>query len=111
MGRPQFSSQTNPSTTPHALAAALSDYPSALIEVTLERVIASSTFRRSQRQRDFLVHVVRVGLAGRHDQLKEVIIGLAVFGRLLRAYDPRRDPIVRVEAGRIRDKLARFYDG
>ena len=111
MGRSQFSSQTDPSTTPHALAAALADYPSALIEVTLERVIASSTFRRSQRHRDFLVHVVRAGLAGRHDQLKEVIIGLAVFGRLLPAYDPRRDPIVRVEAGRIRDKLARFYDG
>ena len=92
------------------LGSALSDYPSALIEVTLERVIASGTFRRSQRHRQFLVHVVRAGLAGRHDLLKEVIIGLEVFGRLLPEYDPRRDPIVRVEAGRIRDKLARFYD-
>ncbi len=90
---------------------ALADYPAALIEVTLERVISSSTFRRSLRHRQFLVHVVRAALAGHHDQLKEVIIGLEVFGRELPGYDPRRDPIVRVEAGRIRDKLDRYYEG
>jgi TolB-like protein/Flp pilus assembly protein TadD len=88
----------------------LADYPPALIEVMLERVIASNTFRRSQRHRHFLEHVIRAGLAGQRDRLKEVIIGIEVFGRTLPIYDPRRDPIVRVEAGRIRDKLARFYD-
>lgn len=93
-----------------AALAPLTDYPAALIEVALERVIASDTFRRSQRHRDFLAHIVRAGLAGHQVQLKEVIIGLEVFGRALPDYDPRRDPIVRVEAGRIRDKLARFYD-
>jgi TolB-like protein len=91
-------------------AGALSDYPAALIEVTLERVIASRTFRRSLRHRAFLSHVVRAGLAGRRELLKEVIIGIEVFGRALPDYDPRRDPIVRVEAGRIREKLARFYE-
>ena len=91
-------------------AGALADYPAALIEVTLERLIASETFRRSQRHRQFLSHVIRAGLAGRRELLKEVIIGIEVFGRALPGYDPRRDPIVRVEAGRIRDKLARFYD-
>ena len=115
MGSPPLSSQGRPAggampSSAAAPSAALTDYPAALIEVTLERVIASTTFRRSLRHRQFLVHVVRAGLAGRHDQLKEVIIGLEVFGRVLPAYDPRRDPIVRVEAGRIRDKLARFYD-
>ena len=89
----------------------LSDYPAALIEVTLDRVVASATFRRSLRHRQFLVHLVRSALAGRHDRLKEVIIGLEVFGRALPEYDPRRDPIVRVEAGRIRDKLDRYYEG
>ncbi len=92
-------------------AGRLVDYPPALIEVTLERMLAGRTFRRSQRHREFLAHVVRAGLEGRLDQLKEVIIGLEVFGRRLPEYDPRRDPIVRVEAGRIREKLARFYDG
>ncbi len=40
-----------------------------------------------------------------------MIIGLEVFGRALANYDPRHDPIVRVEAGRVREKLARFYAG
>ena len=113
MGESQSGSRSSASTTRSVGGPnrALTDYPSALIEVTLERVIASATFRRSQRHREFLVHIVRAGLAGRHDQLKEVIIGLEVFGRDVHGYDPRRDPIVRVEAGRIRDKLARFYGG
>ena len=113
MGQEQSTSPPEP-TAMRSIAGttgALSDYPSALIEVTLERVIASATFRRSQRHREFLVHIIRAGLAGRHDQLKEVIIGLEVFHRDVHGYDPRRDPIVRVEAGRIRDKLARFYGG
>ncbi len=91
-------------------AGALTDYPAALIEVTLERLIASATFRRSQRHRRFLSHVIHAGLAGQRELLKEVIIGIEVFGRALPDYDTRRDPIVRVEAGRIRDKLARFYE-
>lgn len=89
---------------------ALSDFPAALIEATLGRLIASKTFRRSQRHRNFLSHVIQAGLTGRRELLKEVIIGIEVFGRALPGYDPRHDPIVRVEAGRIRDKLARFYE-
>jgi TolB-like protein len=91
-------------------SGALAEYLPALIEVTLERVIASKTFRRSQRHRQFLTHVVRAALDGHRDRLKEVVIGIEVFGRALPNYDPRRDPIVRVEAGRIREKLARFYE-
>lgn len=85
--------------------------PPALIEAALARVISSETFRRSQRHRDFLGHIVRAAIDGRHELLKEVVIGLEVFRRPLDRYDPRRDPIVRVEAARIREKLARFYAG
>ena len=92
-------------------AGRLGDFPAAWVEAALERLLDSDTFRRSQRHRRFLAHVVGAGLAGRHDRLKEIIIGLEVFGRVLPGYDPREDPIVRVEAGRIRDKLERFYDG
>ncbi len=84
-------------------------YSPTLVESTLERVLASSAFRRSQRHRQFLRHVIRAALANEQEQLKEVIIGLEVFGRALSTYDPRRDPIVRVEAGRLREKLERFY--
>ncbi len=57
------------------------------------------------------MHLVRAALDGQHERLKEVAIGIDVFGRSSADYDPRRDPIVRVEAGRIRDKLARYYAG
>jgi len=84
-------------------------YPPALVEATLDRVMGSQTFRRSPRHRHFLDHVVRAALAGENERLKEVIIGLEVFGKQLPHYDPRQDPIVRVEAGRVREKLARYY--
>jgi TolB-like protein/Tfp pilus assembly protein PilF len=101
---------STPRTSGAENAGALSDYPAALVEVTLERLIGSETFRRSQRHRRFLQHVIHAGLSGRRELLKEVIIGIEVFGRVMPEYDPRRDPIVRVEAGRIRDKLARYYE-
>ncbi len=84
---------------------------SALVEDALQRIVASRTFGRSQRHQRFLRHVVQSALAGRHDELKEVVIGLEVFGRDIASYDPRDDPIVRVEAGRVREKLARYYTG
>lgn len=39
-----------------------------------------------------------------------MVIGVAVFDRAVEAFDPRKDPIVRVEAGRLREKLARHYE-
>ncbi len=87
----------------------LPDFPATLARAALDRVLASQTFRRSSRHRHFLDHIVQATLDGEQDRLKEVIIGIEVFGRPIERYDPRRDPIVRVEAGRIREKLARFY--
>ena len=57
----------------------------------------------------FLRFSVEEMLAGRADELKETTIGLAVFDRPP-DYDPRIDPIVRVEARRLRDKLSRYYE-
>lgn len=53
--------------------------------------------------------MIHAGLAGHRERLKEIVIGIEVFERSLPRYDPRRDPIVRVQGGRIRTKLARFY--
>ena len=47
-------------------------------------------------------------LAGNGGQLKEQIIGVEVFDRKP-DYDPRIDPIVRVEARRLRAKLKAYY--
>lgn len=56
----------------------------------------------------FLRFVVERQLAGRRAELKEYTIGVEVFDRDSR-YDPRVDPIVRVEARRLRSKLEAYY--
>ncbi|MBL8175637.1 MAG: tetratricopeptide repeat protein [Bryobacterales bacterium] len=58
--------------------------------------------------RRFLEFVVGEALAGRSGELKESLIGVAVFDRET-DYDPRIDPIVRVEARRLRTKLEQYY--
>jgi serine/threonine-protein kinase len=78
------------------------------IEAQLERILASREFARSGRMSRFLRYTVELALAGQASEIKEYRIGVDVFDR--RAdYDPRVDPIVRVEARRLRDKLAAYY--
>jgi len=65
-----------------------------------------AVFSLDGRLRRFLEYVVEKSLGGEENQLKEYTIGLAVFDRGA-DFDPRIDPIVRVEAGRLRHKLQR----
>src|SRR5947207_14876313 len=60
--------------------------------------------------RRFLRVVVERTLAGRAGELKEYLIGVEAFDRK-QSYDPRMDPIVRVEARRLRSKLKAYYEG
>jgi TolB-like protein/Flp pilus assembly protein TadD len=84
-------------------------YPSAVRE-QLERVLAHSLFKRSARMGRFLRLAVEQTLAGKAGELKEYLIGVEVFDRKA-MYDPRVDPIVRVEARRLRSKLTAYYQG
>jgi hypothetical protein len=74
----------------------------------LERVLSSPGFARNERISGFLRFVVERHLAGRDDELKESVLGAEVFGRSP-DYDPKRDPIVRTEAGRLRSRLIEYY--
>lgn len=58
----------------------------------------------------FLRFTVEESLRGNASQLKEIVIGTKVFDRKA-DYDPRLDPIVRVEARRLRRKLTAYYEG
>ena len=58
----------------------------------------------------FLRLTVERALAGQADELKEYLLGVEVFDRKA-SYDPRVDPIVRVEARRLRAKLKAYYEG
>jgi TolB-like protein/Flp pilus assembly protein TadD len=74
----------------------------------LDRILASATFRQVDRLKRFLSFIVLEGLQGRGDQLKEYVIGVQVFDKDS-SFDPRADPIVRVQARRLRARLVRYY--
>lgn len=74
----------------------------------LVRVLASRAFRQVLRLQQFLRFVVEQTMEGRVDELKEYVIGLKVFGKDP-SFDPRTDPIVRVQARRLRARLASYY--
>jgi len=75
----------------------------------LQRALNSQNLVHSERLRRFLTFVVERTISGHADQLKEYVIGLSVFDKD-DSFDPRLDPIVRVEAGRLRAKLTRYYE-
>jgi TolB-like protein/Tfp pilus assembly protein PilF len=78
------------------------------VEEQLQRVLASPLFINSHRLSKFLRFTVETTLEGEGEQIKEYLIGTEVFGRNS-SYDPRTDPVVRIEAGRLRTKLAEYY--
>jgi TolB-like protein/Flp pilus assembly protein TadD len=74
----------------------------------LNRILASKAFRQADRLKRFLSFVVAETLSGRSDRLKEFAVGVEVFGKDT-SFDPRNDPIVRVQARRLRAQLSRYY--
>jgi adenylate cyclase len=74
----------------------------------LENLLAQPAFRASQRNKNFLRFIVEETLAGRSDRLKAYTIAVDVFGRGV-DFDGTLDPVVRIEAGRLRHALARYY--
>lgn len=75
----------------------------------LEKVLNSSIFRRSNRISRFLRYLVSQTLEVPAEVPKEYALGMEVFDRAS-DYDPRLDPIVRVEARRLRAKLQEYYE-
>jgi len=82
----------------------------AEIRTALDHVLASPAFVNAGRLSRMLRFVVERSLEGQGDQLKEYVLGIEVFDRP-QEYDPRLDSIVRVEARRLRAKLAEYYEG
>jgi tetratricopeptide (TPR) repeat protein len=86
--------------------------PKALPEAAAARaalgaVLASQAFRDSPQLRAFLTYVVNETLAGRASELKGYSIATLALGRP-ESFDPQTDPIVRVQAGRLRQALAEY---
>lgn len=78
------------------------------IRAQLQRILESPEFQAPERGRRFLRHVVEEALEGRSAQLNAYVIAQTVFGRDA-SFDAQNDPVVRIEAGRIRRALERYY--
>lgn len=87
------------------------DVPSeAEVQAALDRILASESFRTSPQLGAFLRFVVEAALGGRAASLKGYTIGVEALGRDP-GFDPQIDPIVRVEATRLRRAMERYYAG
>src|SRR3954471_5806461 len=82
--------------------------PLQVIQDVLQRVLASRDFRNSERKRRFLKFVVQETLTGRADRIKAYSIALDAFDRDP-SFNPLADPVVRIEAGRLRRCLEHYY--
>ena len=80
-----------------------------IVSDELARILESETFLRSPRLRKFLRLVVEQAVLGKAEEIKEMTLAVMVFGRRPSSFDAQTDPIVRVEARRLRDKLDRYY--
>ena len=87
------------------------DPSSEQVALELARIEHSAAFRPSARHRALLRHLVQRALDGDLAALKESVIAVEVFGRAADRFDPRSDTIVRVEARRLRTRLADYYRG
>ena len=79
------------------------------IRQELEKVLKSPLFTRSSRLSRFLRFVVEKTLREETHTLKEYALAVEVFDKE-ESYEPGVDPLVRVEAGRLRNKLREYYE-
>jgi PAS domain S-box-containing protein len=82
----------------------------AEIHLALEQIIHSDLFQTSPQMCAFLKFIVEAKLRGESERIKGYTIAVSALGRPDN-FDPQADPIVRVEAGRLRRALARYYAG
>ncbi|MEZ2329316.1 tetratricopeptide repeat protein [Mesorhizobium sp. RCC_202] len=78
------------------------------VRETLERLLASETFGRSERARRLLRYLVEREQAGEADRLKGLSIAMDVFGKD-GDFDASTDAVVRVQAGRLRELLEQYF--
>jgi adenylate cyclase len=107
--RPHGGSTPTPKVAPRLRAVQPASGPGAQpVRRQLEHLFASPDFDASPRSREFLRYVTEETLAGREATLTQSAIAVRVFGRK-EDFDAVVDPIVRIQAGRLRRSLERYY--
>jgi len=74
----------------------------------LNKVLLSHEFKATVRQKKFLTYIIEMFLADRGEEIKGYSVATEVFGR--KSFDQTKDPIVSIEARRLRRALESYYD-
>jgi adenylate cyclase len=81
----------------------------AEIRAQLDRILSDFALSGANRRSRLLRYLVEQTLEDRSESLKESVIATEVFDRAP-GYDPQIDSVVRVEVGRLRARLAEYYE-
>lgn len=76
----------------------------------VERILHSKELRGSEVLRRLLSFLAEKSMSGEADELKEYIVAIEGLGRPA-TYDPRHNSAVRIQVGRLRQKLTDYYRG
>ncbi len=77
---------------------------------SLKHILNSPEFKSAPQLQAFLHFVVDAALNDQTEKLKGITIAVEALGRDAN-FDPDKDPIVRVEAARLRSRLSKYYEG
>lgn len=83
--------------------------PAIEVQAALELILANSMFVNAIRRIRLLRFLVDKALFGSVLDTSEYVIGIEVFDRDPSVYSTSEDPIVRVQVGRLREKLKAYY--
>lgn len=98
----------------HALFTGLAcgvvdDIPAAEVRAALARILADVEFIKARRTSRLLQFLVEKRLANAVRDTNEFTIAIEVFERDPATFNPGEDPVVRVQVGRLREKLKHYY--
>jgi hypothetical protein len=78
------------------------------IHQQIERIVHSEQFRSSEVLRRLLTFLSEKAIAGEADNLKEYVVAIDGLGKSS-TYDPQHNSAVRIQMGRLRQRLAEYY--
>ncbi len=78
------------------------------IEFQLDKIVSSSGFKHSIQMQNFLQYIIHKRLSSQERQLKQYTIAVEALGQE-EGFDADTNPLVRIEAGRLRKKLDYYY--
>lgn len=87
----------------------LAPIPAAEVRAACDLVLASRMFVKAPRMSQLLRFLIDKAVGGTVLDTSEYAIGIEFFGRTASAYSTSEDPIVRVQVGRLREKLRAYY--